>query len=354
MIATVTGTAPAVTATCQPSVLLRADMDALPLQEETHIPHVSTLPGFHHACGHDGHSTMLAGALINLQQQSDTFHGTIYGLFQPAEETGEGAKQMLEATSPAIPLPTLGCYGLHNIPGQPLGSILLTQQGVAARASCGLRFRIQGTSSHASEPDNGINPAIVLGQLVQPDSPLAVLPAQLLHDSRIPPQINQGKVLATVVHLSVGEDGDFGILPANGVLNITCRADRTEDLTVLKEAVHAVVLQESKRGGCALIGMDEIEPFPATINDVRRSAVVEQAALVLNTKVHIMKQPFPWSEDFAYYGDRCESGAVLFGLGAGEKCKPLHSKEYDFPDALIDQGVELWEHIAKIGLLRES
>ena len=358
MVAKIEGTAPAppntdtATSTSTPSsVLLRADMDALPLLEETpNLPHKSTISGFHHACGHDGHSTMLAGALVELHHQKETFHGTIHGLFQPAEETGQGAKQMLDATAPAIPRPNKGCYGLHNIPGHPLGTVLLTPKGVAARASCGLRFHIQGHSAHASEPEKGVSPGVVLGQLVQPNSPLALLPEQLLRDNHVPPQIAQGKLLATVVHFQLGEHSDFGILPANGSINVTCRADRTEDLRVLKEAVRAVVAQESKRGGCELIGMEEIEPFPATNNDARRSAVVEQAALLLNAKVHRMQQPFSWSEDFAHFGDHCSSGAVLFGLGSGERCPPLHSKTYDFPDELIERGVELWTNIGKMGL----
>jgi metal-dependent amidase/aminoacylase/carboxypeptidase family protein len=137
-----------------------------------------------------------------------------------------------------------------------LGTVLLTPKGVAARASCGLRFHIQGHSAHASEPEKGVSPGVVLGQLVQPNSPLALLPEQLLRDNHVPPQIAQGKLLATVVHFQLGEHSDFGILPANGSINVTCRADRTEDLRVLKEAVRAVVAQESKRGGCELIGME--------------------------------------------------------------------------------------------------
>ena len=330
------------------SVLLRADMDALPLHEETpNIPYLSQNDGCHHACGHDGHSTMLAGALVALQNDREHFHGEVYGLFQPAEETGEGAKQMLDGN---IPLPTAGCFGLHNIPGAPMGQILLRDDGVAARASCGMSFVLEGKASHASEPWLGISPAGVIGSLVLDNSPLMQLPQQLLDSGLIPPQIQGGAVLATPVHLSIGSSGDYGILPGNGKINLTLRADTTTDLDTLRDAVHALIRKTSIAGGCQVKQMTVIEPFPATINTPERSNIVRAAANDCSLKVKTMKAPFPWSEDFAYYGERCDSGAVLFGVGSGEECAPLHSKHYDFPDQMIDIVVPLWVSIAKKAL----
>jgi metal-dependent amidase/aminoacylase/carboxypeptidase family protein len=212
-------------------------MDALPLFEETRsIAHISKYAGFHHACGHDGHSTMLAGALLDLHENRDAFSGTVIGLFQPAEETGDGAKQMLEA---GIPTPTCGAYGLHNIPGQPLGQIMLKREGVAARASCGLRLHLQGVASHASEPAKGINPAFVLASLLH-SGRLTDLPTNLLASGAIGEQIMGGAVLATPVHLRVGKDLDFGILPADAVINITLRADTTTDVEILQAHVEVL------------------------------------------------------------------------------------------------------------------
>ena len=120
---------------CTHSVLLRADMDALPLVESdsTDIKYISQVPGAHHACGHDGHTAMLAGALMQLQTMTSSFSGRVVAIFQPAEETGDGAKQMLSA-EPGLLGDTIsrGAYALHNIPGEPLGKVLL-RSGVAAR-----------------------------------------------------------------------------------------------------------------------------------------------------------------------------------------------------------------------------
>ena len=117
------------------SVLLRADMDALPLVESasTNIKHISQVQGVHHACGHDGHTDMLAGALMQLQTMTASFSGRVIAIFQPAEETGDGAKQMLRAAPDLLAKNvTRGAYALHNIPGEPLGKVVL-RSGVAAR-----------------------------------------------------------------------------------------------------------------------------------------------------------------------------------------------------------------------------
>lgn len=346
MVACVTGKRISPFPKVPPSVLLRADMDALPLHEETpNIPHISQIDGFHHACGHDGHSTMLAGALIDLHTNND-FEGTVIGVFQPAEETGEGALQMLNGD---IPIPTNGCFGLHNIPGEELGKILI-REGVVARASAGASFTITGQTSHASEPWLGISPANTIGSLVLHNSPLMQLPQQLLDNGSIPIQIKNAPVLATPVHLSVGSPGDFGILPGTGKLNVTLRADQTKELDILKKAVYAVIQKEAKASKCELTDMTIIEPFPAVVNDSAQVAIVKEAGKDLSYELETMEKPFPWSEDFAHYGERIGSGAALFGIGAGTDCPPLHSKNYDFPDALIEIVVPLWVKIAKKAL----
>eukprot|EP00729_Bicosta_minor_P001109 gene1109-33502_t len=306
--------------------------------------------GFHHACGHDGHSTMLAGALLDLHNRRDTFYGTVIGLFQPAEETGDGAKQMIAG---GIPRPSRGSYGLHNIPGKPLGHILIKEEGVAARAS--------GVASHASEPDNGVNPAFVLASLLHSGT-LTDLPSTLLSNGTIKRQIMDGPVLATPVHMCVGKDNDFGILPADAVINMTLRADNTRDIEILRDHVEHLVATEAAAGNCKLVQVDVVEPFPATINDARRSRIVVNAAAAVGgtsssagavggLDVTKMETPFPWSEDFGWFGESYkEEGAVLFGIGSGEECPPLHSKTYDFPDALLPIGVELWSNIARKAL----
>ena len=136
-----------------PTVLLRADMDALPLTELSCVEHKSTVPGAHHACGHDGHTAMLAAALLRLgEQRADgSWHGRVIGIFQPAEETGDGAMQMLAGLPTELGSPTVthGAFGMHNIPGAPLGQVLVRKEGTAARVSVAISIRRRASSSAA-------------------------------------------------------------------------------------------------------------------------------------------------------------------------------------------------------------
>jgi len=116
-----------------PTVLLRSDMDALPLVEESCVPHKSIIEGAHHACGHDGHAAMLAAALIRLSNEQSTFRGRVLGVFQPAEETGDGALQMTTALPDLMDAVTHGAFGIHNIPGATLGAVMVRPEGIAAR-----------------------------------------------------------------------------------------------------------------------------------------------------------------------------------------------------------------------------
>ena len=167
-----------------PTVLLRADMDALPLVEANTFAHASTVPGAHHACGHDGHTAMMAGALVALRGLAHTFHGEVRGVFQPAEETGNGAKDMVAAEKNLLgDSVTCGAYGLHNIPGAPLGRVLI-RDGIIARASTGVQIVFSGLASHASEPHNGKNPLSTIGRLLT-DGLITELPDKLIEAGKL-------------------------------------------------------------------------------------------------------------------------------------------------------------------------
>ena len=134
------------------------------------------------------------------------------------------------------------------------------------------------------------------------------------------------------------------------------------DIEILRDHVEHLVATEAAAGNCKLVQVDVVEPFPATINDARRSRIVVNAAAAVGgtsssagavggLDVTKMDTPFPWSEDFGWFGESYkEEGAVLFGIGSGEECPPLHSKTYDFPDALLPIGIELWSNIARKAL----
>ncbi|MFP5501525.1 MAG: M20 family metallopeptidase [Candidatus Sericytochromatia bacterium] len=309
-----------------PAVLLRADTDALPIAEATGCPHGSAYLGRHHACGHDGHAAMLAGALAALSRVS--LPGPLYALFQPAEETGTGMARCLE--HPALAgLEVARAYAFHNVPGAPLGQVIM-REGPAAPASTGLRLTLTGRRSHASEPHLGRNPLPLLGELI----PLI---------QALPGQLPFGRAgLATLVH--VGAEGEnYGMSPGSAQLGVTLRADHQADLEAMRQALTLAV--EARASAAGLTACFELlDPFPAVFNDAASAREVETAAWGLGLATTWAERPFPWSEDFGHATARWPG--ALVGLGAGEATPALHSPDYDFPDALLETGIRLWEAIA--------
>lgn len=296
-----------------PTRLFRADLDA-----------VASSAGLAHACGHDGHASMLAGALVLLFEHRTGLEGTVLGLFQPAEENGQGMKSLLEAL---LPLSIDRAFALHNLPGHPLGTVFL-RPGPITAASTGLRIALEGRSSHASEPHLGRNPIPILADLVG----FAMGCPSLLpfgHPAHVVP-----------VQLSAGEEA-FGTNPGDGVLGLTLRADETEDLEAMIQSIEAQVAARSAGFRSELLRVDA---FPATVNAPEAVQEALRAAERLLLPVETLARPFPWSEDFGHLTRRVPG--ALIGLGAGEDCPVLHSPEYDFPDALLEPGIRLWLSLA--------
>lgn len=311
-----------------PVTLLRADIDALPLTEASGAPHASASAGRHHACGHDGHSAMLAGALALLHRHRENLRGTVYGLFQPAEEVGSGMAACL--ADPALrDLRVDRAFAIHNLPGAPFGAIVLPR-GAAAPASTGVRIRLEGARGHASEPHLARNPIHTLAELAQ-----VVQQAP----TRLP---FRRAALATLTRLEAGGDA-FGSSPDVGFLNAVLRADAQEDLDAMVAHVREQV--ERRAGATGLSSRVElVEPFPATRNDDAAFEDVSRAAGDAGAPLVVPEGGFPWSEDFGLATQRWPS--ALFGLGAGEAHPPLHSGAYDFPDDLLAHGARMWWALA--------
>lgn len=311
-----------------PAVLLRADIDGLPLTEASGLLHASTHDGHHHACGHDGHAAMLAGALVALQPQRDALPRPVLALFQPAEETAEGMKACLD--HPALADADVArTYAFHNLPGAPAGQVLL-HRGPAAPASTGLRITFSGLRSHASEPHLGRNPIPLIAEAVQ-----------LVQGA--PARLPFGRsALATLVHISAGVEA-YGLSPAMGLLCATLRSDHQADLEGMLDDLQRQILARARAAEIE-VSFELVDSFPATISHPTASTDVAAAAEGAGLAVTWLDRPFPWSEDFGYATARWPG--ALIGLGAGEDHPALHSRDYDFPDALLEPGVRLWVAIA--------
>ncbi|MCC0031462.1 MAG: amidohydrolase [Brucellaceae bacterium] len=312
-----------------PSVLFRCELDGLPIAETGRQDWRSRTPGKAHLCGHDGHMAILLGLAGRIAGHRPA-KGRVILLFQPAEETGAGARAVLADPRFKSVQPDYA-FALHNLPGMPLGHAAL-RDGPMNFASEGLAIRLAGRTSHASQPENGVSPAAAMTELVDA---LPNLPATL--------GIEAGKALATLVHARLGEEA-FGISPGEALVMATLRAIDDATQARLMDAAETMAEDAAKRHGLGL-SLARSDRFAACANDADAAAAVRAACGALDVPVSESPEPFRWSEDFGLFGSVSKS--ALFVLGAGEDCPPLHAPDYDFPDALIETGVSLFERIAR-------
>jgi len=282
-----------------PAIALRADYDALALPDGSAS----------HLCGHDGHAAALCGAALALEGQ--TAGRTVFLLFQPAEETGAGARSCCAL----FDREQVGeIYGAHNLPGLPLGQVT-TRPGTFACGSCGVTLRLRGAATHAAYPENGRSPALCVGKL------LCALPA--LAD----PARYGGMTLCTVIGVEMGEKA-FGAAAADAELWLTLRAERSADLERLKRDLLARAEALAAAEGLGFSWAEQ-DVFPATEN---HAACAEKVLRLCGGET--LAAPMRWSEDFGHYLRRCPG--AFFGVGAGEDCPALHTAGYAYPAALLE------------------
>lgn len=315
------------------TILFRADMDALPIPESNTFDYRSRYEKVSHKCGHDGHMAILSalGQRIAMQRPEK---GRAILLFQPAEETGQGAYQVLRDKAFAEIAPDL-VFGMHNLPGYPMHSIVCRNKTFAS-ASKGMIIQLQGRTSHAAEPEKGLNPAKAVSRIIQR---LLDLPNN---------EVYNDFVLVTLIHVRIGEKA-FGTSAGEGELMITLRAYQDEDMKRLTAQAEEIVRWEAKRENlkpqCQFT-----EEFPATVNDDECIRWIQQAAKDLELSVVVPEDPFRWSEDFGYFTQN--SKGAMFGVGAGVNHPPLHHPGYDFPDEIIYTAASVFFEIYKKLLIK--
>lgn len=326
-------------------IAFRADMDALPVDEGDALAYCSLRRGVSHKCGHDGHSACLAAFALFTDR-----HGAkndIIFLFQHAEETGEGGPvcQRLIALEKVDEI-----YAFHNMPGFPLCSVAV-HSGTAACASRGIIIKLKGKNSHASQPENGRNPAYALAELI------AMIPA-VVDEAADAKRLDgapgpvpgfamspTGMVMCTVVGAECGsrEDGGgtdaFGTSAGFARLMLTLRAEDESRLDRLEAEMLRRAAALAERQGLG-IEKELRDPFPETRNDPACAEKVRAAARALGLQIAEWNEPFRSSEDFGCYL-KLTPGA-LFYIGSGEEHAPLHTASYDFPDDLTATAVKMF------------
>lgn len=303
------------------TVLVRCELDGLALEDGQQNPE-GFAPQASHRCGHDGHMVAVAG-LAPLLSQRRPSRGRVVLLFQPAEETGQGARLVLddpafEAFHPDFAL------ALHNLPGYPFGAVVC-RSGIFASASVGMRVELHGQPAHAAHPESAKPPTFALGEL------LVALPA--LSAAATPPHR-----MLTITHATMGREA-FGITPGEGLLCATLRSASSEDLALFEGEAERMVC-EIARARDLSPHITWVERFPATRNDPELVAQLERCAHRFGLTVEQKATPFRWSDDFGYFANVCPS--LYFGLGIGEDAPGLHQLDYRFPDAIIPTAVTIF------------
>ncbi len=310
-----------------PSVLLRADLDALPIDEVNGFEHRSQNQGVSHKCGHDGHMAILAGlsALLKSQRPSK---GRVILLFQPEEETGQGAARVM-ADPKFNEIKPDYAFALHNLPGYEKKAIVF-KEGPFASASTGMIIQMQGRSSHAAHPEQGNSPVNMMAETIQ----------GLMN---IPTGKNNFKnfVLLTIIHARLGEVA-FGTNPGKAVVMATLRTYQDEDMLLMKKKAENLVRTLEKDFDIQCF-ISYAEEFPATTNHPEVTKLVEEAIRKAGAKHEIIEEPFRWSEDFGHFTSNYPG--ALFGIGSGKDHPSLHNHDYDFPDEIIETGINMFYHI---------
>ena len=313
-----------------PTVLFRADMDAVAVQEPDDIPHHSQTPGVAHKCGHDGHTTILLRFARMLSEHPLT-KGRILLLFQPAEENGSGSKAVLD-TKVLDYYQIDKAFALHNIPGYPLHAVLC-KEGCFTCAVVSVSITLTGKTSHAAEPQKGISPIPAILKIVD----------ELSRWNNTDMQ-SDDYFLSTIVEIHVGKEA-YGVSAGNGLIRATLRAKTDKLLHQHARQLKNLVTTECERTPGLQHEMEWLEPFSANENDPQSVSLIKSATIRNNLPYLELQTPFSWGEDFGLFTQQYKG--AMFGLGSGENCAPLHSPQYDFPDEVIETGATLFYTIAE-------
>jgi hippurate hydrolase len=315
----------------------RADMDALPIEEATGKPWASKVPGKMHACGHDGHTTMLLGAAKYLAETRN-FDGTVYLIFQPAEENLAGGEVMVkEGLFDRFPMERI--FGMHNWPGAPEGTFLHAPGPVMA-AVANLEATITGRGAHGAMPHNGVDPILIASHVVTALQSVVARHVNPLESGVI-----------TIGHFEGGHT--FNVIPETVQLRGTARWFLPEVGDLLERKFQEIVTGiASAMGGKAEARFTR--SYPATVNEPESTVIAARAAaaVVGEAKARPLPQPTMGGEDFSFMLEK-KPGAYLFlGGGKGEGDAMVHHPLYDFNDDILPIGASWFATLAETVLRR--
>jgi hippurate hydrolase len=312
------------------AVGLRADMDALPIEEATGLAYASRAPGKMHACGHDGHTTTLLGAARYLAETRD-FDGTVHLIFQPAEEDVSGAKRMI-AEGLFRRFPCDAIFAFHNWPGAPVGQVQLKPGAMMAAVDMA-KVAIKGVGGHGAVPHRAVDPVVAASAVV--------MALQTIVSRNIDP----GE--AAVITVGTFNAGKLStIIPERALLEIGIRSCSNEVRDQLARRIPDLIRTQAAAYGCTA-EVDYEFSYPATINSPGETAFAREVAAGTAAGVVDLDRPFMVSEDFAYMLEEVPGCYFMMGNGDEPHRRMLHDPGYDFNDELLVKGAALWGRLVE-------
>ena len=300
-----------------PTIAFRADTDALPIG---------------HRCGHDGHTTILLrlAELIDEKISIFNFQFSILLLWQPAEETGTGSRAILESGI-LQQYDIKAFYALHNLPGYPLGTVVICPRTFAA-ASTGVVYHLDGRETHASTPELGINPGLAVAEIIDRFDGFNGSNGQC-------GEFRQ----STLICVRVGSPA-FGTSAGHAEVMFTLRAFTNDEMEKLLAEANQAVDEIASRYGLT-VSRSLVEPFRATENHPEYVKKIKESLITHHSSFTIKETPFRWSEDFAEY--LLHFPGAMFGIGSGENHPELHHPDYNFPDEIIEPAARFFLQLAQ-------
>lgn len=311
------------------TVLLRCELDALPIQEINSFEHQSKVENVSHKCGHDGHMAIICGVAKKIFE-NPLEKGNVILLFQPSEENGKGSEAVLKDDFFKTTQPDF-VFALHNLPGYPKNQIIV-KEGTFTCAVNSIIIKLHGKTSHAGEPEKGNNPAVAISEIIT-----------VFLKKNQPNILEENYCVITPIYIEMGEKA-YGVSAGYGEVHFTFRSNQNKLMQQIENDLEEIAITIAKKQNLTP-EISWTENFKANENDKVAVEFIRNAARKENLSIFEKDVPFSFGEDFGLFTQHFDG--AIFGIGSGENIPSLHNPDYDFPDEIIKSGVSVFYSLIK-------